>query len=739
MLERLRPDPGHGVRRGRRLAGPRHQRRAGRRRRRPRGRRRAGVAQLRDHAARRSRTGSARTRPGCSTSTPGSASASTCWSRATSRSADSGPSTPRTARSCPGTTPCPTCRGPSRAPEVREAIDWVREHFGDNPGDPTTFRWPTDHAEAESSYDAFLAERFSQFGPYEDAIAADGPWLFHALLTPGAQRRAARPARRAGPGAGRGRGRPALAGGVRAPGDRLAGVHAGDLPPARARGCAPATGSATPVRWPTGWWTRRGRAGPGRPGAGAGAEHGYAHHIERLMVLGNAMCLLRTEPDAAYEWFMEMFVDAYDWVMVPNVYAMSQFAAGEAITTKPYVSGSNYLRKMSDFPIGGRLDRGLGRPLLDVRARPPRGLRGQPPLEDDDPDVRRARPGHEGRPHEGRGALARLSGVTSGVRLRRLDRVSAGVCDASAPIRRAFATPQRTRRSSRSTRVTAGSAVRPPCTGPGRTTVERGARRKPKRVPRLCRRHLAECRRRRGRPPPRTPAPRTPTSGPARRRGRRARPGSTSQATSRNSSSWQCSDDPDVEELLAVGARHAAQHDVLVGVHPARPSRQPRPATPSRRARRKATYAERSAPGDRRPARAYQPLVRAPSATTRVQHLVGDQRRPARSSCAAPAARPARQHVVAEASTAAPRSARREPTPPDQPWWKYSAAPWSISQGPPCQTSRLGLRQERSTLATYASSQSSRPGELVVDLDRGVEAEGAGQEVDAEVAARGWR
>lgn len=49
---------------------------------------------------------------------------------------------------------------------------------------------------------------------------------------------------------------------------------------------------------------------------------------------------------------MELFVDAYDWVMVPNVYAMSQFAAGEAITTKPYVSGSNYLRKMSDLSSG---------------------------------------------------------------------------------------------------------------------------------------------------------------------------------------------------------------------------------------------------------------------------------------------------------------------------------------------------------------------------------------------------
>jgi len=69
-------------------------------------------------------------------------------------------------------------------------------------------------------------------------------------------------------------------------------------------------------------------------------------------VLGNAMCLLRTDPTEVHEWFMAMFVDAYDWVMVPNVYAMSQFAAGTGITTKPYVSGSNYLRKMTDVPRG---------------------------------------------------------------------------------------------------------------------------------------------------------------------------------------------------------------------------------------------------------------------------------------------------------------------------------------------------------------------------------------------------
>jgi deoxyribodipyrimidine photolyase-related protein len=77
---------------------------------------------------------------------------------------------------------------------------------------------------------------------------------------------------------------------------------------------------------------------------------GYCHHIERLMVLGGFMFLCEFHPDEIYRWFMEMFVDSYDWVMVPNVYAMSQHADGGMITTKPYFSGSAYIRKMSHYP-----------------------------------------------------------------------------------------------------------------------------------------------------------------------------------------------------------------------------------------------------------------------------------------------------------------------------------------------------------------------------------------------------
>jgi deoxyribodipyrimidine photolyase-related protein len=79
---------------------------------------------------------------------------------------------------------------------------------------------------------------------------------------------------------------------------------------------------------------------------------GYCHHIERLMVLGCLLLLLEIHPNEIYAWFMTQFIDAYDWVMVPNVYGMSQYADGGLMTTKPYLCGSAYLRKLGDWPKG---------------------------------------------------------------------------------------------------------------------------------------------------------------------------------------------------------------------------------------------------------------------------------------------------------------------------------------------------------------------------------------------------
>lgn len=97
-------------------------------------------------------------------------------------------------------------------------------------------------------------------------------------------------------------------------------------------------------------------------------ETGYCHHIERLMVLGNFMLLCEFDPDEVYRWFMELFIDSYDWVMVPNVYGMSQFADGGLMATKPYISGSNYLMKMSDYKRS--MAKCMGRIILEIYVYP---------------------------------------------------------------------------------------------------------------------------------------------------------------------------------------------------------------------------------------------------------------------------------------------------------------------------------------------------------------------------------
>jgi deoxyribodipyrimidine photolyase-related protein len=238
--------------------------------------------------------------------------------------------------------------------EVERAIEWVSAEFPDAPGDPQLFAWPTSADEARAHLQEFVRERLHDFGPYEDAISNTHPFVNHGLLTA------------------------ALNIGLLDPRDIVQAVLDGaghDTPLASVEGFVRqvigwreymrATYRTSGRRMRTanrldhrhalgaGWWDASTGLPPVDLVISRVLDTGYAHHIERLMVLGNAMALLRIHPDAVYEWFMEMFIDAYDWVMVPNVYAMSQFAAGDEITTKPYVSGSNYLRKMSDLPAGG--------------------------------------------------------------------------------------------------------------------------------------------------------------------------------------------------------------------------------------------------------------------------------------------------------------------------------------------------------------------------------------------------
>ena len=83
-----------------------------------------------------------------------------------------------------------------------------------------------------------------------------------------------------------------------------------------------------------------------------GINDSYSHHIERLMIMGNIMMLLEIDPNQVYKWFMEIYIDSYDWVMVPNIYGMSQFSDNGLMASKPYISSSKYILKMSDYKYG---------------------------------------------------------------------------------------------------------------------------------------------------------------------------------------------------------------------------------------------------------------------------------------------------------------------------------------------------------------------------------------------------
>ena len=236
-----------------------------------------------------------------------------------------------------------------------EAVDYVERHFpsaqGEAQGD---FHYAVSHGGAQRWLHAFLKDRLHGFGTYEDALVAKEPLLHHSLLSV------------------------YLNNGLLLPKDVLEAVlqeyQQRDLPLNDIEGF---------VRQLLGWrefirglylsvgrkqrtqnywgYTRKipqsfydGSTGivPVDVVIKKVLKNGYCHHIERLMVLSNFMLLCDFDPDEVYRWFMELFLDAYDWVMVPNVYGMGQFADGGMMSTKPYISGSNYLIKMGDFEKG---------------------------------------------------------------------------------------------------------------------------------------------------------------------------------------------------------------------------------------------------------------------------------------------------------------------------------------------------------------------------------------------------
>lgn len=249
----------------------------------------------------------------------------------------------------------PAIQLPAENKFVSEARQYVEQHFPHNYGDinsPGLFA--VTFSDAENWLDDFLTNRFEKFGIYEDAIVAEEAILHHSVLTPMLNTGLLQPQQILDK---------ALAAGkeFNIPLNSLEGfirqimgwrefIH---IVYAREGSRQRSTNYWKFKRKiPQSFWTGTTGIDPIDITIKKVLQTGYCHHIERLMVLGNFMLLCEFDPDEVYRWFMEMFIDSYDWVMVPNVYGMSQFADGGLMTTKPYISGSNYLMKMSDYAKG---------------------------------------------------------------------------------------------------------------------------------------------------------------------------------------------------------------------------------------------------------------------------------------------------------------------------------------------------------------------------------------------------
>lgn len=254
----------------------------------------------------------------------------------------------------------PSIDFPKKNEWYEEAINYVESNFPDHPGKiSSTFIIPTTHKEAEQWLDNFLVQRFEDFGPYEDAIAREENLLYHSMLSPLMNNGLLTPQQvlKATMDYHQKKNLPlnSLEGFIRQIigwREFIRGVYVYKGVEERTRNFWNFTRDL-----PKGFYDASMGIDPLDKTLDKVLDTGYCHHIERLMILGNYCVLSGYHPDQVYQWFMEMFIDAYDWVMVPNVYGMSQFADGGLMATKPYISGSNYILKMSDYGKGDWSDK----------------------------------------------------------------------------------------------------------------------------------------------------------------------------------------------------------------------------------------------------------------------------------------------------------------------------------------------------------------------------------------------
>ena len=244
---------------------------------------------------------------------------------------------------------------------TQEVIALVNRQFAAHPGRLDSFGWPVTRAQALLALQAFIKERLPLFGKYEDAMWAGEVWLYHShlscalnlkLLQAREVVQAAEEAYRAGhaPLA-------AVEGFIRQIlgwREYVRGIYWTQMPSYLERNALDAQADL-----PAWYWSGDTDMACLKDAIGQTLEHGYAHHIQRLMVTGLYALLLGVRPKAVHGWYLSVYVDAVEWVELPNTLGMGQFGDGGLMASKPYVASGKYIQRMGNHCKGCRFDPAL--------------------------------------------------------------------------------------------------------------------------------------------------------------------------------------------------------------------------------------------------------------------------------------------------------------------------------------------------------------------------------------------
>ncbi|UIP07963.1 cryptochrome/photolyase family protein [Erythrobacter sp. SDW2] len=237
---------------------------------------------------------------------------------------------------------------------TREVLDLVSGRFAEHFGDLEPFQWPVTRDEAEQAADAFFVERLPQFGDYQDAMVHGEDDLFHSMLSTSINLGLLDPVelcRRAEEEYREGRAPlNAVEGFIRQIigwREYVRGFYWHEMP-----GLAEANELEATRPLPEFYWTGETDMRCLADCVRSTRSNAHAHHIQRLMVLGNFALIAGIEPKAVQDWYLAVYADAYEWVELPNVSAMVLYADGGRLASKPYAASGNYINKMSNYCSG---------------------------------------------------------------------------------------------------------------------------------------------------------------------------------------------------------------------------------------------------------------------------------------------------------------------------------------------------------------------------------------------------